>query len=63
MPKCWVCGKVINPKKVNSIYGYYGHRYYCKKVNCQKRFTEDAGDPPPEPDEHIKNYQRYSEAA
>ncbi len=46
MSKCCVCGKVIDPKKDNGIYGYYGLKYYCKKLDCQKRFIEDAGDPP-----------------
>ena len=48
MPKCWVCRKEIDPKKVNGIYTKYGIHYYCKNEDCQERFIEDAGDPPEE---------------
>lgn len=47
--KCWSCREQVDPKKCNGIYGDYGHRYYCKDEDCQKRFNEDAGDPPMEP--------------
>lgn len=44
--ECSVCSKKDFPKKMNGIYGKYGHKYYCKKKLCQQRFIEDAGDPP-----------------
>lgn len=50
MPKCWICGKDVKDKEVNGIYRN-GLKLYCKKKDCQKRFIEDAGDPPDEPDE------------
>ena len=48
MLKCFVCREPVNPREVNSIYGPYGHRYYCQDEDCQERFLEDAGDPPME---------------
>ena len=50
MKKCWSCGEEVDPKEANGIYGKYGHRWYCKKPECQERFIEDAGDPPDPPD-------------
>ena len=52
MPECHICGEEVDPKKVNGIYGPYGHNYYCKDPLCQERFIEDAGDPPCEPYEN-----------
>ncbi len=53
MPKCWICNQEIIPKKANAIYSHSSLRYYCKDKDCQKRFIEDAGDPPPEPEDYI----------
>uniref|UniRef100_A0A6M3JYP3 Uncharacterized protein n=1 Tax=viral metagenome TaxID=1070528 RepID=A0A6M3JYP3_9ZZZZ len=50
MPKCCICGQKVKTNKVNGIYSKFGLRYYCKKYECQVRFIEDAGDPPPEPE-------------
>lgn len=42
--KCCICGAWV--KNANGIYVKYGHKYYCKKKECQERFIEDAGDLP-----------------
>jgi len=44
--RCYVCDQGVDPKKANGINNNHNHRYYCKKVECQKMFNEDAGDPP-----------------
>ncbi len=47
--KCYICDQEV--EEANGIYRD-GLKLYCKDKHCQKRFIEDAGDPPDEPDEH-----------
>ena len=57
MPKCWSCGKEVDPKKSYGIYSHLGHKYYCDDPRCQERFIEDAGDPPDEPYESPQTHR------
>ena len=44
--KCHNCGRNVDIHKTNTVYSKHGIHHYCKNEDCQKRFIEEAGDPP-----------------